>query len=81
VFAWVRADLARLYSAHKFELGLAAGNDAWIVEHVGLITFTLYRSSIEANKRRDDTFLTKIEWWRRACRRLFDDELATRLDR
>jgi hypothetical protein len=79
-FAPIRADLARLYIVHHGHLGLAPGNDAWIIEHVDLITFTLYRAFIEARKRNDDVFLARIEWWRRACGRLFDDEPAMPLD-
>jgi hypothetical protein len=41
-FAPIRADLARLFMAHRLDLGLALGGDEWIVARTNDVTAALW---------------------------------------
>ena len=79
-FAPIRGDLARLYIAHKGDLGLLDWTDAQLVEHVDDVTAALIGCGRVAMQRGDEAWLERHRWFAEACERLFSDLPATRLN-
>jgi hypothetical protein len=79
-FAGVRADLVRLFIAHKADMGMGGYPDAWIIGHVDDILSTLWVLSQHAIDRGDEGWLTRHYWWLQAATRLNRGEASTPLD-
>ena len=79
-FAGIRADLARLYMAHRVDLGLALASDEWIIAHTNDLTAVLWFLSQHAIDHNDWDWLTRHYWWLQAATRLNRGEASTALD-
>jgi hypothetical protein len=79
-FAPIRADLARLYLAHKTELKLDDVADAEIVANVNAITQALMIAGTQATQRGDRAWMERHRWFGEAVQRLFADLPAAPLD-
>jgi hypothetical protein len=79
-FAPIRADLARLYLAHKYELSMADWPDDEIVARTSDISAALVALTMHARQNGDQAWLDRHAWFLAACTRLLDDGDAVRLD-
>jgi hypothetical protein len=79
-FAGIRGELARLFVAHKADLGMAAASDEFIVEHVVTIARTVMSITNAALATNDEAWMERNRWWVEAGARLSNDESAAPLD-
>ena len=79
-FAPIRADLSRLYTRHRLDLGVALASDEWIIEHTNDLTATLWFLTQHAIDHNDVGWLTRHHWWLQAAVRLNRGEPSTPLD-
>src|SRR5262245_39950195 len=80
VFTPIRADLARLYLAHKAELKLDDTSDDEIVAKVDAITGALMAAGTVAVAREDHAWMERHAWFAAAVERLFADQPAVPVD-
>ena len=79
-FDGVRADLTRLFLAHKTDLGMADHPDSFIVDNVNRIAGAIMAAGCIATDRGDDEWLARHKWLSDAAERLFADGQAVPLD-
>lgn len=79
-FAAIRADLGRLYLAHKAELGMAEFTDDYVIEHIDDITAMMIGLGQAALQNDARAWLERHAWFTDATTRLFADQPATTLD-
>src|SRR5262249_47931008 len=83
-FAPIRADLARLFIAHKAELGIADWADDKVVDQVSWIASALIACGMVALQRGDQAWLERHAWFGEAiepisqrCRSTGDAQAVT----
>jgi hypothetical protein len=79
-FAGIRADLARLFIAHKADMGMGGYPDAYFVERTNDVTAVLWVLSQHAIDHGDWDWLRRHRWWIQAAIRLHHGEATTALD-
>jgi hypothetical protein len=67
-FAPIHADLARLFIAHKGDMGLGDWTDAEVTARVDDVASTLINLSLMALDARDQTWFEQHQWWARRLR-------------
>jgi hypothetical protein len=61
-FAGIRADLSRLFMAHRLDLGLALASDEWIIPHTNDLAATLWFLTQHAIAHCDEAWLRRHHW-------------------
>ena len=70
-FDGVRAELTRLFLAHKADLGMADHPDSFIVDNVSRIAGAIMAAGQVAMDRGDEAWLDRHKWFSDAAARLF----------
>ena len=79
-FADVRADLARLFIAHKADLGMANQPDADIARNVNTIAAALMQLGVHALEHNDTAWLERHQWFAEASEHMFAGHHGAPLD-
>lgn len=79
-FDAIRADLGRLFTRHKVDLGLGDWSDAAIIANTNRIAGAIMAAGTIALDRGDEAWLERHRWFSDAAARLFADRVAVPLD-
>jgi hypothetical protein len=78
-FATIRSRLAAAYLEHKDDLGVSL-NDAETIKRVDEITALLFAGSAKANRKNDQRWLKRYQWFATLVDDLMDDVPRKPLD-